>query len=140
MEQDKPTFLSREQLEDIKEYQEWIRQAFLDVIAGVDMLVELRQSLAPDIYITQTAHDMDINLEPIQSIIDDINAQIAVRIAESTEELQRRIFEDRLFEVGIVAGDETWRVEGVVAKDERILPIVGGKPYEAAVDEVLFDR
>jgi hypothetical protein len=50
------------------------------------------------------------------------------------------VFDAELFQVGVVVGEEVWRVESISAEGECVVPIIDGQAYTGAIDDVLFDR
>lgn len=140
MEQSKPTFISREKREHIEFYQEWIRTAFIEGLAGLDSLIQLRDRFTLSRDDIRDIRFRDLDLQLLQAAVDEIQSKIEAETQDAARDLQRNVFDAGLFEVGVVIDEKIWRVEGVSAAGECVVPIIDGEPYDGAIDDVMFDR
>lgn len=139
-EQSNPTFISREQREHIAFYQEWIRTVFIEGLAGLDNLIQLRDRFTLTRDDLQDIRFRGLDLDLLRAAADEIQSKIDAETRDAARDLQRNVFDAGLFQVGIVVGEEVWQVERISAEGECVVPIIDGQPYVGAIDDVLFDR
>lgn len=136
MEQPQPTFLSREALDDIRFYQDWLREVLLrsDRENEYNQVRRLLEQLE--------THASDLGLE------DDV-AELRLtwahkqlqRTVETVEDLREHVFESNLFRVAVVVEGEAYPIEGIALDDrDSIVPVIAGGIYGSTIDDVLFDR
>jgi hypothetical protein len=135
-----PRFITFEELEKIEEYQAWIKTAFIEGLAGMSYLVGLRERFTLKEYDLICINDKSLNLELFQAARAEVCAKIEEEVEGATQDLQQTVFDGGLFHVGIVVGEETRLVKGVVTEGERVVPVVDGEPYLGPIDDVVFDR
>lgn len=140
MEQPKPTFISREQREHTQFYQEWIRTVFIEGLAGLDALIQLRDRFTLSQDDLRDIKFRDLDFELLQSAKTEIQSKIDTETRDVARDLQRNIFDTGLFEVGIVVDKKLLRVEGVSVEGECVVPVIESQPYSGGIDDVLFDR
>ena len=140
MEHLNPQFMDREQREHIEFYQTWIRDVLKGNLAGVDDLVALRNRFTLDEYERRAAYDLGLDTDTIEDFREEIDSKIKGRVAEIAEDILCSVFHAKLFAVGIQTEEQVLPVESLEIHGERILPIVGGEPYDGAIDDVIFDR
>jgi len=138
---EKSHFVSKEQLEETEFYRDWIKKVFMNNTDEMKKLVRFRNQLAFIAAEQDWLSDSHgLSLEPIQSLLQEVLAKINQVICETEADLQRDVFDAQLFKVGILIDGQVRLVESVVARDERILPVVQGEPFTGKIDDVLFDR
>jgi hypothetical protein len=135
-----PQFLSREQQERRSFYKDWLRDALLYGLAGLDQLISLRQrvSLADDEVRFVDSRGLDKALfEAAAAMIDQ---EIATEVKSAVADLQTTIFEGGLFKAGIIIDGQVRAIDGVAARGQLVLPLIDGQVYDGPFDEVVFDR
>jgi hypothetical protein len=140
MEHITPHFIDREQREHIEFYQTWTRDVLRGALAGVDDLVMLRTRFTLDEDERRTAYDLGLDTDMIEDFREEIDSKIKGRVAEIAEDILCSVFHAKLFAIGIQAEDTVLPVESLEIQGERILPVVGGEPYDGPIDDVIFDR
>lgn len=140
MEHITPHFIDREQSEHIEFYQAWTRDVLRGALAGVDDLVMLRTRFTLDEDERRTAYDLGLDTDMIEDFREEIDSKIKGRVAEIAEDILCSVFHAKLFAIGIQAEDTVLPVESLEIQGERILPVVGGEPYDGPIDDVIFDR
>ena len=140
MEHLNPQFIDREQREHIEFYQTWTRDVLKGNLVGVDDLVALRNRFTLDEYERRTAYDLGLDTDTIEDFREEIDSKIKGRVAEIAEDILCSVFHAKLFAVGIQTEEQVLPVESLEIHGERILPIVGGEPYDGVIDDVIFDR
>lgn len=140
MEHPNPHFIDSEQREHIDFYRTWVGDVLRGEIAGVDDLIALRKRFTLDRYDQRVVHDMGIDTEMLDGLLEEINSKIQGRVAETAEELVYNVFLANLFSVGVRVGEEVRLVEGLEIYGDRILPRIDGEPYDGSIDDVIFDR
>lgn len=132
--------MDSEQREHIDFYRTWVGDVLRGEIAGVDDLIALRKRFTLDRYDQRVVHDMGIDTEMLDGLLEEINSKIQGRVAETAEELVCNVFLANLFSVGVRVGEEVRLVEGLEIYGDRILPRIDGEPYDGLIDDVIFDR
>lgn len=140
MEQPQPTFISRERREHIEFYQDWVRTAFIDGLAGLDSLLQLRDRFTLTEDDLQAIKFRGLDMELLAAPVRELQAAIEAEVADAVSDLQQSVFDAQLFQVAVVLGEDVGRVESVQAAGELVVPVINGEPYYGAIDDVLFDR
>lgn len=137
MEQVTPLFLSAETRQDIEFYRDWIASVLLGRCA-LDDLKNYRDqfdSLTDDHHVSYSGL-----YEAVTNFRIALEGEIAERTYETLEELERMIFEQAMFRVGIVVDGETYQIDSITLRDGNIVPVIADGVYAGSIDDVLFDR
>ncbi|HAC55885.1 TPA: hypothetical protein DCF80_00145 [Candidatus Saccharibacteria bacterium] len=139
MEQDLPTFLTKEQREDIRFYQDWIETVWMKNDYYPDDLHVIQQKLEGIL----NQYDGSLPTaaeEQLSAALETCKAEQARRTTEVADEFNQHIFSTGMFRVGIVTPDGVYEVEAATTERNLVLPVVDNKPYQGEISEVLFDK
>lgn len=133
-------FLSREQQENLSFYKDWLRDALLYGLAGLDQLLSLRQrvSLDDDEVNFMTSRGLDKAL--FEAAAANIDQEIAAEVKSAVADLQTTIFESGLFKAAVIVDGQVTPIDGVAAQGQLVLPLINGEVYDGPFDEVVFDH
>lgn len=140
MEHERPRFYSKEEQENIQFYKDWVRDALMDGIAGVDVLLNYRHRIELSKEDENTLRHKGVDIEPFLAAQRELDAHIDAEMLDAVRDLQRNVFDAGLFHVGVTFEGETVEIDGVTADGTVLIPLVNGEPYDGPFDDVCFDR
>lgn len=140
MEHERPRFYTTQEQENIQFYKDWVRDALMEGIAGVDVLLNYRQRITLSMHDENTLRFKGVDIEPFRAAQRELDAHIAAEMADAVRDLQQNVFEAGLFRVGVTFEGEATEIDGVTADGTVVLPVVNGEPYDGPYDDVCFDR
>lgn len=123
-------------------YKQWLSDALTAGLAGVNTLVAIRDKLKLSRYEADTLrfHGIDAGIAATEAAFGQVQAAIEAEAADAADDIDQHVFKDGLFEAFIAIDDTVMPIDGVVAGQEKLLPLVDGRVYSGQIDKVVFEK